>query len=113
MNSAGSNNPLIPNGGEAADQNPQVTLQNGAYFRDQSSVSAQNVTFQHVIDDSGDVGEQTVLQVEISNPILMREAARTQSASKNLLLTQRWQTALVATITLAIFAGACGEFSNK
>lgn len=85
------------------------TYQNGAFFRDASSVSANDVALPKLLDQNGDVGEETVYEVQIVNENLSRKANRSQLASKSQFLTRRWQTALVASLTLLALAGGIGE----
>ena len=85
------------------------TFQNGAFFRDASSVSANDVALPKLLDQNGDVGEETIYEVQIVNENLSRKANRSELTSKSQFLTRRWQTALVTTVTLLALAGGIGE----
>lgn len=103
--SAGSTKPLISsqveNKGFSSD---------GLFFRDPSAISTNDVNFPKLLEQNGNVEEQTLMQVEIVNEKFSRQATRSQLASKGSCLTRRWQTAAIAATIVLALGGAIGEF---
>ncbi|CAF2587610.1 unnamed protein product [Rotaria sp. Silwood2] len=81
---------------------------NSSFFRDQSTLSANDIGFQKVLERDGEVPEETLYQVEIENESLLRTSRRSELASKNAFLTRRWQTALVSSLVIVALAGGIG-----
>lgn len=103
--SAGSSKPLISN----EVQNKGFSA-DGLFFRDPSSVSTKDINLPKLLEQNGQVEEQTLMQVEIVNENFSRKATRSQLASKGTCLTRRWQTAAIAGTILLVLAGAIGKF---
>ena len=79
------------------------------FFRDASNLTTDDIRLPDLLDRDGDVGEQTLYQVEIVNEKLLRKSKRSQLASKNKCLTRRWQTALISTLLILGLAGGIGQ----
>lgn len=109
--SASSQQQLL--GGRSASAVPNqvpVTLQGGAHFRDHSTLSNQDIRINEVIDNKGQLGEQTFYQIEIKNPELQRIADTAQLASKGQLLTRVWNATLTVGIVLGLLACGIGKY---
>ena len=105
-NSAASRRPLLSRNEVA----PAVSsVPNSNFYRDPSNVSAQNIKFKEVLEKDGEVPEQTLYELQIENPTLVRASNRTELASKGTLLTRRWQIIAISTITLLALAGGIGK----
>ncbi|CAF4710672.1 unnamed protein product, partial [Rotaria socialis] len=105
LHSAASHRTLVhPNAVSPTVDHNDPLFSQGALRRDPSTLSTNDIGFPKVLENDGDVQEQTVMQVEIENEPLMQQAKRSELASKNALLTQRWQTILVVTVVLTALA---------
>lgn len=106
-----SKRPLLtpPKVGPADGAAAEGLFQNGAFFRDTSGLSANDIALPKLLDQNGNVTEETVYEVQIVNDNLSRKANRSQLAGKGQFLTRRWQTALVSTLTVLALAGGIGE----
>ncbi len=78
-------------------------------LRDPTTLSANEIGFQKVLEQDGDVGEQTLYQIDIENEELLRVSKRSELANKNAFLTRRWQTALVSGLVILALAGGIGK----
>ncbi|CAF4086891.1 unnamed protein product [Rotaria socialis] len=109
LHSAASHRTLVhPNAVSPTVDHNDPLFSQGALRRDPSTLSTNDIGFPKVLENDGDVQEQTVMQVEIENEPLMQQAKRSELASKNALLTQRWQTILVVTVVLTALAAGIG-----
>jgi hypothetical protein len=79
------------------------------FIRDPSTISTDNIKFAKVLDDNKNVGEETLYQIDIVNENLLRKSYRSELASKNLLLTRRWQTAAVSSFIVIALAASIGK----
>ena len=77
-------------------------------FKDPSTLSTNDLNFQKVVGKDNGVSEQTVYEVQIENPQLMRKTQRSELASKKSCLTRVWQTALVAGLVIAALGAGIG-----
>lgn len=108
-NSASSRRPLLSANQVAPANNGKGILKNGAFFRDATSLSTNDIQYNSLLDKEGQATEETLYEVEISNPELSRKASRSELASKSQCLTRRWQTALISTVILLALGGGIGE----
>ena len=108
-NSASSRRPLLSPNKVAPANDGQGIVKNGAFFRDATSLSTNDIQYNSLLDKEGQATEETFYEVEISNPELSRKASRSELASKSQCLTRRWQTALVSTIILLALGGGIGK----
>jgi hypothetical protein len=91
----------MPNGNEYSNY--------GALLRDPTTISTNDIGLPKVLGQNTDVGEETLYQVDIENEGLLRQTQRSELASKNALLTRRWQTSLVSSLVLLVLAGGIGK----
>jgi hypothetical protein len=107
--SASSNRSLLLSNKVTASKNNTDVLNNGDFFRDSSTVSTADIRLPKLLDKDGDEGEETLYQVEITNPTLTRKVNRSELASKSQCLTRRWQTALASTLVALALVGGIGK----
>jgi hypothetical protein len=107
--SASSNRQLISRNNFSPTHNPTDYSTHGALLRDPTTISTNDIALPKVLEPDNNVGEETLYQVDIENESLLRKTHRSELASKNSLLTRRWQTALVAGIIILVLAGAIGK----
>ena len=98
---------LIP----TADEEEPVM--NDLFLRDPTTISTKDIQFPKIMENDGQVEEQTLMQVEVVNDELSRKKSRSELASKGSCLTRRWQTALVTTLILLVLGVAIGEWAER
>jgi hypothetical protein len=82
---------------------------NNSFIRDPSTISTNDINLPKLLENDGQVEEQTLMQVEIVNDKLLRKARRSELASKGILLTRRWQTALVTSLVFLGLGAGIGK----
>ncbi len=89
--------------------NNENSFTNSLFLRDPSAISAKDIQLPKLLQNGGEVEEQTVMQVEFVNDDLLRKKFRSELATKNKFLTKRWQTALVTSLIILALAGGIGK----
>jgi hypothetical protein len=92
-----------------SENNIDGSFTNHSFMRDPSTISTSDIGLPKLLENGGQVEEQTLMQVELVNDNLLRKARRSELASKNKCLTRRWQTALVTSLVLLGLAGGIGK----
>jgi hypothetical protein len=102
-NSASSQQQLL------IQNNNDGSFVNNSFMRDPSAISTNDIGVRKLLENDGQVEEQTLMQVEFSNDKLLRKAHRSELATKNTFLTRRWQTALTISLVLLGLGGGIGK----
>ncbi len=102
-NLASSRQNLVPQN----DKNGRFST--NSLMRDGSTTSTSDIQLSKMLKKDGEVGQQTLYQVELCNDKLLRKAHRSELAGKRKCLTRRWQTALATSLVLLGLAVGIGK----
>jgi len=97
---SGSSNSVSSQKQLLVKNNNNGSSMNNSFMRDPSLVSTNDIQFPKLLQNNGQVEEQTLIQVQFVNDKLLRKAYRSELATKNTLLTRRWQISLAIGLVL-------------